>query len=204
VLRVGLTGGIGSGKSRVAELFAELGVPVIDTDQLSRQVLAADSPLLVEVLDVFGTDLRRDDGSLDRARLRQRVFADPVARARLESMTHPAILEAMNSRIAKLPPGTAYVVLVIPLLIEAGWCDQVDRIVVVDCPASVRIERIIARDRIDADTARLMVESQATRQDRLQVADDVIDNGSSSTPDKLAERVRMLHDHYVDAGTPIR
>ncbi len=204
VLRVGLTGGIGSGKSRVAGLFADLGAPVIDADQLSRQIMAADSPLLVEVFDLFGHDLRREDGSLDRARLRERVFADPTARARLEALTHPAIRKAMDNRIAELPKDTAYVVLVIPLLVEAGWCDQVDTIIVVDCPAPVRIERIMARDRIDADTARSMVASQAPRQARLQVANDVIDNGPSSTPRKLAERVRMLHERYAGAGASVR
>lgn len=204
MLRIGLTGGIGSGKSRVAEMFAQLGAPVIDTDQLSRQVLAPGSPLLAEVFDVFGADLRRKDGGLNRARLRTRVFADPAARTRLEAMTHPAIHNAMEKRIAELPPGTPYTVLVIPLLVEAGWCDRVDRILVVDCPASVRIERIIARDRIDADIARAMVAAQATRMARLQLADDVIDNGISASPGQLAEQVRMLHERYANAGTSIR
>ncbi|AGA34232.1 Dephospho-CoA kinase [Thioalkalivibrio nitratireducens DSM 14787] len=200
VLRVGLTGGIGSGKTRVAALFEALGTPVIDTDRLSRETLAPGQPLLERIFREFGSGLRRADGGLDRAALRQRIFADPTLRARLEAITHPAIGEAMEQRIAALPESAAYVVLVIPLLLEAGWQDRVDRILVVDCPEEVQVQRVMGRDRVDADAAWTMVRSQAARQARLRAADDRIDN---SRPDRLAaleRRVRELDRIYRAAA----
>jgi dephospho-CoA kinase len=196
MLRVGLTGGIGSGKSSVANIFAALGAPVIDTDQLSRDVLAPGQPLLGEIFRVFGADLRRPDGGLDRGMLRTRVFADPTLRARLEAITHPAIAGEMEARVVELPAHTLYVLLVIPLLVEAGWRSRVDRVLLVDCPEPVQVERIMARDGIDAQAAWTMVRSQASREARLRVADDVIDNGVPDGPDVLADRVRELDRQY--------
>jgi dephospho-CoA kinase len=196
MLRVGLTGGIGSGKSSVANIFAALGAPVIDTDQLSRDVLAPGQPLLGEIFRVFGADLRRPDGGLDRSMLRTRVFADPTLRARLEAITHPAIAGEMEARVVELPAHTLYVLLVIPLLVEAGWRSRVDRVLLVDCPEPVQVERIMARDGIDAQAAWTMVRSQASREARLRVADDVIDNGVPDGPDVLADRVRELDRQY--------
>jgi dephospho-CoA kinase len=196
MVRVGLTGGIGSGKSSVARLFAQLGVPVIDTDQLARAIVEPGQPLLAEIFRVFGEDLRREDGSLDRAVLRARVFRDPALRARLEAMTHPAIGQAMAERIAGLPPDTAYVLLVIPLLVEVGWRDRVDRVLVVDCPEPVQVERIMARDGIDEEAAWTMVRAQASRNCRLQAADDVIDNSAASGTTSLTDRVLALDRLY--------
>jgi dephospho-CoA kinase len=206
MVRVGLTGGIGSGKSSVANIFADLGAAVIDTDQLSRDVLAPGQPLLGEIFRVFGTDLRRPGGGLDRGALRTRVFADPALRARLEAITHPAIAGEMEARVAALPTDTPYVLLVIPLLVEAGWRDRVDRVLLVDCPEPVQVQRIVARDGIDAQAAWTMVRSQAARETRLRVADDVIDNGPSSSPDTLADRVHGLDRHYraIAAALPAR
>ncbi|MFO8004126.1 dephospho-CoA kinase [Thioalkalivibrio sp.] len=200
MLRVGLTGGIGSGKSTVARRFAELGIPVIDTDQLARDVLAPGQPLLEAVFRLFGSDLRREDGSLDRAALRSRVFGDPALRARLESVVHPAIDRAMADRIAALPEGTPYAVLVIPLLLEADWRDRVDRILVVDCPEPVQVQRVMARDGMDAEAAWTMVRSQASRAARLEAADDLIDNGAPSGPESLGRRVRALDRLYRDTA----
>ena len=196
MLRVGLTGGIGSGKSRVAQIFAGLGAPVIDTDQLSRDVLAPGQPLLDEIFWVFGTDLRRPDGGLDRGTLRTRVFADPALRACLEAITHPAIAREMEVRVAELPADAPYVLLVIPLLTEAGWRDRVDRVLLVDCPEPVQVQRVMARDGIDAGAAWTMVRSQASREARLRAADDVIDNDASSSTGMLADRVRELDRQY--------
>jgi dephospho-CoA kinase len=196
MVRVGLTGGIGSGKSSVARLFAQLGVPVIDTDQLARAIVEPGQPLLAEIFRVFGEDLRREDGSLDRAVLRARVFRDPALRARLEAMTHPAIGQAMAERIAGLPPDTAYVLLVIPLLVEVGWRDRVDRVLVVDCPEPVQVERIMARDGIDEEAAWTMVRAQASRNCRLEAADDVIDNSAASGTTSLTDRVLALDRLY--------
>lgn len=196
MLRVGLTGGIGSGKSRVATIFAQRGAPVIDTDHLARAVLDPGQPLLAEIFRVFGEDLRRDDGSLDRAALRARVFRDPALRARLEAITHPAIGQAMEERIAGLPTDTAYVLLVIPLLVEVGWRDRVDRVLVIDCPEPVQVERVMARDGIDEETAWTMVRAQASRNRRLQAADDVIDNSAGSGTASLTDRVLALDRLY--------
>lgn len=196
MLRVGLTGGIGSGKSTVARIFAQLGAPVIDTDQLARVILDPGQPLLADIFRVFGEDLRREDGSLDRAALRTRVFRDPPLRARLEAITHPAIGLAMAERIAGLPGDTAYVLLVVPLLVEVGWRDRVDRVLVIDCPESVQVERIMARDGIDEEAAWTMVRAQASRNRRLQAADDVIDNGAASDTASLTDRVRALDRRY--------
>lgn len=198
MLRVGLTGGIGSGKSTAAGIFTDLGIPVIDADQLARDVLTPGQPLLEEVLRIFGHDLRRADGSLDRAALRTRVFSNPALRARLESIAHPAIGQAMDDRIAALPEDTPYVVLVIPLLLEAGWRGRVDRVLLIDCPESVQVQRVMARDGIDAEAAWTMIRSQASRAARLEAADDVIDNSTPSGPGSLGSRVRALDRLYRD------
>ena len=196
MLRVGLTGGIGSGKSTVARIFAQLGASVIDTDELARAILDPGQPLLADIFRVFGEDLRREDGSLDRAALRVRVFRDPALRARLEAITHPAIGLAMAERIAGLPVDTAYVLLVIPLLVEVGWGDRVDRVLLIDCPEPVQVERIVARDGIDEEAAWTMVRAQASRNRRLQAADDVIENGAASDSASLTDRVLALDRRY--------
>jgi dephospho-CoA kinase len=201
VLKVALTGGIASGKTTVSNLFAALGVPVIDTDVIAREVVAPNQPLLAEIFQVFGTDLRRADGSLDRAALRRHVFADPALRRRLEAITHPAIDAAMQQQLKALPEQTPYALLVIPLLLEAGWQDRIDRVLVVDCPETLQVQRLVARDGVDTDAAWRMVRSQASREARLQAADDVIENDGSLDPAGLAERVRWLDSHYrQDAG----
>ncbi|AHE99263.1 dephospho-CoA kinase [Thioalkalivibrio paradoxus ARh 1] len=196
MLRIGLTGGIGSGKTRVAEFFEAIGAPVIDTDRLSRELLAPGQPLLERIFREFGHGLRRADGSLDRAALRRRIFADPSLRARLEAITHPAIGRSMEERIAGLHPSAAYVVLVIPLLLEAGWQDRVDRILVVDCPEEVQVQRIMTRDRVDERAAWTMVRTQAPRKARLSVADDLIDNSQTDGLAALENRVRELDRIY--------
>lgn len=180
MLRIGLTGGIGSGKSEVARRFDALGIPVIDTDVLAREIVAPGQPLLDAILDVFGEDLRLKDGSLDRRTLRTRVFQQPELRKRLEAMTHPGIAQAVEERLAALPASTPYVVLVIPLLFEAGWRKKVDRVLVVDCPEAVQVERIVRRDGVAVELARTMVHSQASRDQRRRGADDVIDNGGDT------------------------
>lgn len=202
MLRVGLTGGIGSGKSRVAQAFEALGVPVIDTDRIARDILAPGQPLLAEILNRFDTDLRQPDGHLDRRALRARIFADPAQRARLEALTHPAIAAAMEARIQALPDSTPYVVLVIPLLLEAGWLDRVDRVLVVDCPEAVQAERVMARDGIDQQTVWAMIRSQASRAARLQAADAVIENRGPEDLDTLAQRVRELDRQYRREAAP--
>lgn len=196
MLRIGLTGGIGSGKSEVSRHFAALGTPVIDTDLLAREVVDPGQPLLQEILDTFGRDLRLKNGSLDRSALRARVFQEPELRKRLEAMTHPRIAQALEDRVAALPAQTLYVVLVIPLLFEAGWQKQVDRVLVVDCPEAVQVERVARRDGIPVELAWTMVRSQASREQRRQGADDVIDNGGGEDAGSLETRVGDLDRCY--------
>ena len=175
-LRIGLTGGIASGKSTVAELFGARGIPVIDTDKIARQIVAPGRPAHRQVAEAFGSEVLDDNGALDRRRLRGLVFADPVQRRRLEAILHPAILEEMARQSEKA--GGPYQILVIPLLIETAGESDIDRILVVDSPVELQIRRLLARDAENEPQARAMIAAQASREQRLAVADDVIVNDS--------------------------
>jgi dephospho-CoA kinase len=166
---------VASGKSTVAALFAALGVPVIDTDQIAREVVAPGSALLERVLARFGEDLRRPDGSLDRRALRGIILADPVARADLEALLHPAI----RARVAEVSvrAGGDYQLVVVPLLVETGTAGQYDRVLVVDCATTLQRLRLMARDQVDAAQADALLAAQASREQRLTAADDIIVRG---------------------------
>jgi dephospho-CoA kinase len=192
-MRVGLTGGIASGKSAVARLFASHGVPIIDSDELARALLAPGSPLLAAVFARFGAELERADGSLDRALLRARVFADGAARHELEALLHPAIA-ARAQQLAEAADGP-YQIHVVPLLVETGLTDRYDRVLVVDCPESLQLARLLARDGISSALARAMLDAQAPRAVRLAAADDVIRNEGSI--EELAPQVAALHARYL-------
>jgi dephospho-CoA kinase len=193
VFRIGLTGGIASGKSTVAKLFAALGVAVIDTDEIAREVVAPESPLLARIAGRFGTDILDGDGSLDRAALRTRVFADPSARADLEALTHPAILERMRAQSAAA--SGPYQILAIPLLVEKNAAKEVDRVLVVDCDEAVQARRLQARDGTTLAEARAILAAQASRAARLAAADDVIVNDGDLH--RLRDQVEELHQRYV-------
>ncbi len=192
-LRVALTGGIASGKTTVAQMFAALDIPVIDADQVAREVVAPGSELLAQVLAIFGQHLRRPDGSLDRGALRHMVFEDAGQRRRLEGLLHPAI----RARTAALGAraGGPYQVYVVPLLLETQGERRFDRVLVVDCPAELQLARLQARDGTDARQARAMLDAQASRADRLAAADDVIVNEGAA--DALAPRIAALHRQYL-------
>ncbi len=190
---VGLTGGVASGKSTVAGLFSELGVPVLDTDQIARDVVEPGQPALQEVLACFGPRALGPEGRLDRAWLRQQVFADPDLRQRLEAMLHPRIRAELARRSAAA--GGTYQVWVIPLLVEGAGQDRVDRVLLVDCPPEIQLQRLLERDGGDPATARAMLEAQASREQRHAVADDLIDNTGS--PDALRGAVKALHVRYL-------
>jgi dephospho-CoA kinase len=193
VLLIGLTGGIGSGKSTVADLFARLGAGVVDTDLLARELTEPGTPVLARIAAEFGTEILSPDASLNRSRLRKRVFADPAARARLESLLHPPIRELMLERAAALP--SPYAILVIPLLLETGQDALVDRVLVVDCPESVQVERVHRRSGLPEDEIARIMGSQIPRAERLSRADDVIDN--QGDPDALPPQVERLHRAYL-------
>lgn len=192
-LRVALTGGIASGKSTVADLFARLGVPVIDTDVIAREVVEPGTPALREVVSAFGPGILGADGRMDRRRMRERIFADRDTQRRLEAILHPAIRAAMERR--SQAAGGDYQVLVIPLFAEGGRRDHVDRVLLVDVPEELQIQRLMLRDGVTHEQARASLNAQATRAQRLAMADDVIRN--TGHPAELEDRVAELHEKYV-------
>ncbi len=190
---VALTGGIGSGKTTVADRLQALGAGVVDTDQLSRELTAIGGPALPQIAAAFGSELLRADGSLDRALLRQRVFSDPVARALLESILHPPIKALMMERLAGL--ATPYAVIVIPLLFETGQQVLADRVLVVDVPEALQVERVARRSQLSEEEVRRIVASQIPRQERNARADDLIDNSGDLRA--LDPRIQRLHAGYL-------
>jgi dephospho-CoA kinase len=191
--RVALTGGIASGKTVVANEFAALGVPVIDTDQLARDVVEPGTPALAAIVDAFGRDMLDSDGRMDRRRMRERVFADPNERRKLEAITHPAIRQELARRSAAADG--PYQIHVIPLLIEGGKARMYNRVLVVDCPEEIQLERLMRRDGSDLTQARQILAAQTTRSARLSAADDVVENTGSL--DALRLRVKELHTQYL-------
>lgn len=192
-LVVALTGGIGSGKTTVADRLAELGAGVIDTDEISRALTARDGAALEPIAAAFGPDIRLADGTLDRTRLRRLVFSDPTARARLESILHPLIEATMIERLAALQ--TDYAVLVIPLLFETGQERHANRVLVVDVPESVQIARVMQRSGLSETEVRRIIASQIPRQERNARADDLIDNSGERAD--LEPRLQKLHTAYT-------
>ncbi len=192
MLVVGLTGGIGSGKSTVAELFAERGVPVIDTDELAREVVAPGTSGLNQLVAQFGDTILTPDGQLDRRRLRERIFRDDAARRQVEAILHPLIEARVRERLARLDAPWALVV--IPLLAETGGYPFIEHVLVVDASRDTQIRRVMARDGIDREAVERILAAQADRQTRLALADDVID-GELPLP-RLREQVAQLDQHY--------
>lgn len=193
VLRIGLTGGIASGKSLVADCFAALGIPIIDTDRVARDVTEPGQPALREISDRFGDAVIRPDGRLDRRRLRRLIFADAADRAALEAIVHPRIRRETLAR-ADLAGGP-YQVFVVPLLLESGFAQLVDRVLVIDCPVDVQRTRLLERDAEDPEQIDRILAAQVSREERLAAADDVIDN--SGTIEATREQVATLHARYL-------
>jgi len=192
-LRIALTGGIASGKSAAADHFAALGVPVLDTDRIAREVVEPGTPTLARLVEAFGPDILDDSGRRDRARMLERVFTHPEERRRLEAITHPAIREELARQSAQA--SGPYQIHVIPLLVEGGRAAQYDRVLVVDCPEAEQVRRVMARDGSSRVQAERILASQASRAQRLAVADDVIDNTGSL--DELRAHVARLHEKYL-------
>jgi len=198
--RVALTGGIASGKTTAAQVFTELGVPVIDTDVIARQVVEPGRPALAVVVDAFGPDILDADGRLDRRRMRERIFADSSARQRLEAILHPAIRAEMERQSREA--GGQYQVLVIPLLTEGRRRDHVDRVLLVDVPEELQIERLMMRDGVTHEQARASLNAQATRAERLAMADDVVRNTGRAAD--LREAIAALHEKYLQRAEAAR
>jgi dephospho-CoA kinase len=197
---VALTGGIASGKSEAARRFAALGATVVDADIVARELVQPGMPALAEIAAAFGAQTLDESGSLERAEMRTLVFGDSDARRRLEAILHPRVRAEMLVRTdAATGP---YLLLVIPLFVETAGYDWVDRAVVVDLPRELQLARAIARDRMAPSLAEAMIDAQASREQRLAAADDVIDN--SGPPDALDAQVAALHAKYIELAAPRR
>jgi dephospho-CoA kinase len=192
---VGLTGGIGCGKTTVADLFAARGAAVIDTDQIAHSLTAPQGAAMPALIEEFGAEFATAEGALDRAKMRALVFSDPGARARLEGILHPRIREA-TAAAALLATGP-YVMFVVPLLIESGtWRERVARVLAIDCPEEVQVARVMARNGLDESQVRAIMAAQVTRAQRQAAADDLILNDDGL--DALTPQVERLHAFYLD------
>ncbi len=191
---IGLTGGIASGKTTISDLFAQRGVPVIDTDVISRGLLEPGEPAFNQVRAHFGDEIIAADGRIQRSRLREIVFNDRREKSWLETMLHPLIYQRSLDTIRR-HRRDAYVLVVIPLLFETNFQALVDRILVVDCPAAMQIERLTRRDGISVDLARKMIAQQLSNEDRIARAHDVIDNSHDGA--RLDAEVERLHRQYL-------
>jgi dephospho-CoA kinase len=192
---VGLTGGIGSGKSLVADELARLGAQIIDTDAIAHRLTAAGGPAIDAIRSAFGRKFVTVDGALDRARMRELVFSDAQARARLEAILHPAIRARAESLANETAADSAYTIFVVPLLIESGaWRARVDRVLVVDCGTGTQVARVMRRNHLNARAAGAIIAAQTTRAARLDAADDIIVNEGPRAA--VAQRAARLHDAY--------
>lgn len=193
MLRVGLTGGVGSGKSLVADLFAELGVPIIDTDVLAREVVKPGTDGYQQIINHFGEDILSADKSIDRAALKKVVFDNPQERIWLEKTLHPLIRKLASQKIDLL--NGSYCIIAIPLLTENWPHPLVDRVLVVDVPEALQIKRVTERDQCSEELVKKIINSQASREERLAIADDIICNDKDIP--YLKEQVLSLHNKYL-------
>jgi len=194
VLIVGLTGGIGCGKSAAAEIFAQLGATVIDTDQIAHQLTALGQPALTAIRVQFGADYFLPDGNLDRAHLRHLIFSDTAAKNQLEALLHPLIKDQVRRRLTTAQ--TPYAIVAVPLLLETGaYREMVQRVLVVDCSAEQQEERVMSRSRLSKEEVRAIMANQISRSERLRLADDIIDNHGSRGA--LQQQIEQLHRRYL-------
>ncbi|RQR39019.1 dephospho-CoA kinase [Burkholderia sp. Bp9142] len=199
---IGLTGGIGSGKTTVADMFAARGTSLVDTDLIAHRITAPAGLAMPAIEHAFGPDFVAADGSLDRAKMRALIFSDDDARRRLEAITHP-LIRAETDREAREAQGP-YVIFVVPLLVESGnWKARSDRVLVVDCPVETQIARVMRRNGFTREQVEAIIARQATREARLAAADDVIVN-DATTPEALAAQVDALHQRYLGFAAAAR
>jgi dephospho-CoA kinase len=193
VFKVGLTGGIGSGKTTISKLFSKFNVPVIDADNVAHQLVQPGQSALIEICKIFGNEVLRPDGYLDRAYLRESIFSDPHQKLKLEALLHPLIFADMQERINQM--GSPYCIAIIPLLFETKRTDFVNRILIIDCPVETQINRVKLRDGLTHERIQSIINSQVSREYRITHADDVISNSDSIGG--LAEQVKKLHNLYL-------
>jgi dephospho-CoA kinase len=190
---IGLTGGIGSGKSSAADFFQNEGISVIDTDQLARKVIEKDTPGYSKVVDSFGANILDNNDSIDRAKLREAVFHDSEKRKILESITHPLVRELMVQKISSST--SPYSIIMVPLIFETNSAKNYDRVLVIDCDVEIQLERAMARDENSADLIQKIIDSQCSRSERLSIANDVIPNNHSI--EDLKKRSLAMHKFYL-------
>ena len=195
-LRVGLTGGIGCGKSAAAEAFRALGVPVVDADEIAHRLTAPDGPLVPAIVAAFGPQVLAAEGTLDRRRLRELVFDDPAARQRLESIVHPAVRAEIARWVATLPDDVPYCIIVVPLLIETGLDREVDHVIVVDCEEDQQVARVSARDHLRPAEILPIMRAQVSRRERRRRADTLLDNTGSR--ENLWAQVATVHKNLCE------
>jgi len=193
IFTVVLTGGIGSGKTAASDYFASLGVPVVDTDLIAREVVQPGQPALGEIATELGQEFIDESGHLDRRKMREAIFSAPIMKVRLEAILHPRIALEVRRRIAALD--YPYCILVIPLFTESGRYDWVDRVLVVDVDESTQLKRVRKRDQVSRKQAKAILKAQASRKERLALADDVVDNSGSLVD--LREQIDKLHEKYL-------
>jgi dephospho-CoA kinase len=193
MLKVGLTGGIGCGKSTVSNLFSEFGIPIIDADEISRQLVKLNQPALKHIKNTFGDEILLENGELNRVILKAKIFSNPTQKQRLEAILHPRIFQEISNQLALL--STHYCILSIPLLFETYSESMVDRILVVDCDSKTQIERVQRRDNLSIERIQKIMASQVSAEFRRANAHDILDNTKNSAA--LAEQVKKLHNFYL-------
>ena len=191
---VAITGGIGSGKTTIANQFAALGIEVVDADLIAREVVAPGTPALAAIVNHFGAEMLTEQGLLDRRALRERIFSDPAAKFWLNALLHPIIRSEMLRQCAAV--SSPYCLLVVPLLVENRLTELADRVLVIDVDEATQIERTCRRDGVSREQAQAILASQASRSERLAMADDVLDNQSGTT-ETIRERILALHETYL-------
>jgi dephospho-CoA kinase len=193
MLKIGLTGGIGCGKTTVAKIFEQFSAPVIDADEIAHRLVAIGQPALAQIQQEYGSGVLNRDGSLNRELLRDIIFSDCKQKQKLESIIHPLVYQAIQSELERL--NAPYCIICVPLLFETNMAHLVDRIMVIDCPVETQIERLVKRDNMTKERIQSIIDSQVSRAFRKAQADDLIDN--SETDDRLAEEVKKLHNLYL-------
>lgn len=199
MFKVGLTGGIGSGKSTVANLFKQYVIPVIDADEIAHALVKPQSPALKKIIDYFGKECLNTTGHLNRARLRKIIFNHPQKKDQLEAIMHPLIYAEINQQVQEL--SSAYCIIAIPLLLETNMQSSVDHVLVVDCTESEQIKRVQLRDQLESQQINAIIHSQVSREHRLTEADSIINNFNTQDNYQLSQQVHHLHHKFLKETT---